>query len=199
MTTKTFVPRLPAIAEPDFAPAQRALIEAIRSGPRGRNRSEDFTRGPFAAFLHAPAFGEYAQRLGAFCRYETTVPPRLSEFAILVTARHWRAQFEWAAHAPIAERAGVRPQTIRDLRAGRIPKTASKDERAIFDFVREIYRDKRVGDRNYRRVQKLLGDRGMVELVGILGYYALVAMTLNIFRMPPPAGIEPPFRAINDR
>ncbi len=188
-------PRLPAIAEQEFSPAQRALIAALQAGPRGKAMAgQDFNRGPFAAFLHAPAFGKHAQRLGAHCRYRSGLPPRLSEFAILVTARLWRAQFEWAAHVGIAERAGVKPATTRDVCAGRRPKAAPGDERAIYDFIKELHDRKRVGDKTYARVKAVLGgDAAMVELVGILGYYALVAMMLDVFRMPPPAGARLPF------
>jgi 4-carboxymuconolactone decarboxylase len=182
-------PRLPAIPEDKLTPEQAALIASIRSGPRGHTQ----IRGPFAIFLHAPTYGEHAQKLGGHVRYKTAVPARLSEFAILVTARLWRAQFEWFAHAPLAERAGVKPQTIADLRAGRVPTKASKDERAIYDFIQELYRTKRVSDRNYARVNALLGDAGTVELVGILGYYVLVAMTLNVFRAPLPEDATPAF------
>jgi 4-carboxymuconolactone decarboxylase len=180
-------PRLPSIPDDRLTAEQRELIGAIRSGPRGNAQ----IRGPFAIFLHAPAYGGLAQALGAHCRYKTAVPPRLSEFAILCTARLWRAQFEWFAHAPLAERAGVKPKTIADLRAGRVPKTAAKDERAIYDFVQELYRTRRVSDRNYKRVNAILGDGGTVELVGILGYYVMVAMTLNVFRAPLPEGAMP--------
>src|ERR671923_1342610 len=109
-------PRVPVLAEEELSPEQRALLDSIRSGPRGAGTT---IRGPFAVFLHAPAFGELAQKLGGYCRYQTAVPPRLSEFAILVTAKLWRAQYEWFAHAPMAERAGVKPETIRDLYRGR--------------------------------------------------------------------------------
>jgi 4-carboxymuconolactone decarboxylase len=183
-------PRLPAIAEDTLTHDQRALITAIRSGPRGAATE---MRGPFAVFLHAPAFGELAQRLGGFCRLKTSVPPRLSEFAILVTARLWRAQYEWHAHAVHAERAGVHPRTIAALRAGRTPKSAPADERAVHAFITELYRGKRVSDRTYARLHALLGDAGMVEMVGILGYYVMVAMLLDVFRMPVPAGAPLPF------
>jgi 4-carboxymuconolactone decarboxylase len=169
---------------------QRALRDAILAGPRKMPQ----IRGPFAVWLHAPEFGDLAQRLGAHCRYRTGLPPRLSEFAILVTAQHWRAQFEWYAHASIAEKAGVKPQTLRDLRAGRAPKAAPKDERAIYDFIRELYRTKRVSARTYARVRALLGEAATVELVGLLGYYALVAMTLNVFCVALPPGETPAFR-----
>jgi len=182
--------RLPILSEDQLAAAQRALLQSIRSGPRG---STTTIRGPFAVFLHAPAFGEIAQRLGGHCRFNTGVPPRLSEFAILVTARLWRAQYEWFAHVPQAERAGVKPQTIRDLHKGRMPKAAPKDERAIYDFIQELYKTRRVSDKTFARVHALLGDAATVEFVGILGYYVLISMILNVFRMSPPPGEALPF------
>ena len=183
-------PRLPTIAEAKLKPAQRALVDSIRSGPRGQATQ---IRGPFAVFLHSPEYGQRAQELGGYCRLKTRVPPRLSEFAILVTAKLWRAQYEWFAHVPHAERAGVTPQTIKALRAGRLPRSLPKDERAVYDFIKELYRRKRVGDKTYARLQALLGDDGMVEFVGILGYYVLIAMSLNVFRMGPPDGEPLPF------
>lgn len=183
--------RLPPLRPEQFSDAQRALVDAISSGPRGAY----VPQGPFAVFLQAPAYGQLAQALGAHCRYHTGLPPRLSEFAILVTARHWRAQFEWYAHAPIAAAAGVSKRTMADLRAGRRPDKAPADERALYDFIRELYDGRRVGDRTYGRLRKYLGETGMIELTGILGYYALVAMTINIFQMPVPEAEDLPFPA----
>jgi 4-carboxymuconolactone decarboxylase len=183
MPAKRPAPRLTLIDEPHMNDTQRGLLETIRSGPRGASITP---RGPFAVWMHAPEFGHLAQALGGYCRYKTALPPRLSEFAILCTARLWRAQYEWFAHAPIAEKGGVKPKTIEHLRLGRMPKSAPKDERAIYDFVQELYRTRRVTDRTYKRVQSLLGDAATVELVGIFGYYALISMTLNVFRMLPP-------------
>ena len=144
-------------------------------------------------YLHAPDFGDLVQRLGAHSRYQTGIAPRLSEFAILCTARQWRAQYEWHAHAAIAEKAGVAPDTIRDIKAGRAPKKAPKDERAIYDFVQELYKTRRVSERTYRRVHAFLGDSLTVELVGILGYYGLVAMMLDVFNVALPADAVAPF------
>jgi 4-carboxymuconolactone decarboxylase len=179
--------RLPPIPEEKLSPAQRALMDSIRSGPRGQFKMS----GPFYCYLHAPAFGELAQKLGAHCRFGTSIPPRLSEFAILATAQHWKSQYEWAAHAGIAEQKGVKAATVRDLQAGRAPAKAPKDEQALFAFVKELYRDKRVSSPTYRKMHAILGDAGMVELVGLLGYYAMVAMTLDVFRMPVPDGSMP--------
>jgi 4-carboxymuconolactone decarboxylase len=184
MPAKRPAPRLAVIDEAHMNDAQRTLLEAIRSGPRGKSVTP---RGPFAVWLHAPQFGHLAQALGGHCRYQTALPPRLSEFAILCTARLWKAQYEWFAHAPMAEKARVKPKTIQALRAGREPTSAPKDERAIYVFIRELYKTNRVSDRTYKRVHAFLGDAAMVELVGILGYYVMISMTLNVFRMMPPA------------
>jgi 4-carboxymuconolactone decarboxylase len=183
--TKALTYRLPAVTEDGLDEVQRALLDSMRAGPRG-----DRVRlgGPFGVYMHAPQYGELMQQLGAFVRFKTSLEPRLSEFAILCTARLWRAQYEWHAHAPIAERAGVKAEVIADIKAGRTPKKAAKDERAIFDFIQELYRKRRVSERNYRRVQGFLGDRSTVELTGILGYYAGVSMILNVFNVPLPDG-----------
>ena len=183
-------PRVPILEEAELTGDQRALLDSIRSGPRGGSTT---IRGPFAVFLHAPVFGELAQKLGGHCRFKTAVPPRLSEFAVLATAKLWRAQYAWFAHVPQAERAGVKPETIRDLHKGRVPKSAPKDERAIYDFVQELYKGKRVSDKTFARVLDVLGQPGTIELVGILGYYVLISMILNVFRMSPPEGEPLPF------
>jgi 4-carboxymuconolactone decarboxylase len=191
MPPKRLAPRLALIDEAKMNDAQHALLDSLRAGPRGASITP---RGPFAVWMHAPEFGELAQRLGAHCRYNTALPPRLSEFAILCTARLWRAQYEWFAHAPMAEKAGVKPKTIENLRLGRAPKTAPNDERLIYAFIQELYKTRRVSDRMYRRLQLLLGNTAAVELVGILGYYALISMTLNVFQMLPPEGEKLAFR-----
>jgi 4-carboxymuconolactone decarboxylase len=126
-------------------------------------------------------------------RYKTSLSPRLSETAICTTAQIWKAHYEWFAHAPIAEKAGVKPQTIKDIQAGRTPKTAAKDEAAIIAFVKELYKTRRVSDRTYKRVHAFLGDQGVVELIGICGYYALISMTLNTFRAQIPEDQPLPF------
>ena len=186
MAGKRPAPRLQILDDKQMNAQQRALVAAMRAGPRGKIE----VRGPFAAFIHAPVFGNLAQSLGAHCRYNTAVPPRLSEFAILCTARLWRAQYEWYAHEPMALKAGVAAQTVRDLKAGRAPKKAKKDERAIYDFVQELYKARRVSDATYKKLRAFLDDSSIVELVGILGYYALISMTLNVFRMLPPTEAE---------
>jgi len=181
-TVKKPTRRLPMISDEALTPRQKEVMEAIRTGPRGKVSQN----GPFGIYLHSPDTGDLIQTLGGHCRYKTAIPPRLSEFAILCTARHWRASYEWHVHAPIAEKAGVAADTIRDLRAGRKPKKMKADERVVFDVVAELYKTRRVSDRAYKRAQALFGDAGMVDLVAILGYYALVAMMLDVFQAMPP-------------
>jgi 4-carboxymuconolactone decarboxylase len=183
-------PRLAKLDPEKLTPEQQALAQSIKSGPRGQFKMS----GPFAVYLHAPGFGELAQQLGGHVRYQTSVPPRLSELAILITAQHWKSQYEWAAHAGIAEKQGVKPETIRALQSGRAPKSAPRDELAVYAFAKELFTKRRISTPAYKRVQKLLGDAGTVELVGILGYYGMVAMTLNAFRMPLPEGTPAPFK-----
>jgi len=190
MAAKKLNYRLPVVTEDKLDEAQRALLESLRGGPRGDRVK---LGGPFGVYMHAPQYGELTQQLGAFLRFKTSLEPRLSEFAILCVARMWRAQYEWHAHAPIAEKAGVTAEAISDIKAGRTPKKTAEDERAVFDFVEELCKKRRVGERNYKRVQGFLGDKGIVELVGILGYYTGVSMVLNVFNVPLPDGVEPYF------
>ena len=160
------------------------------SGPRGIRKR---LTGPFQIWLNAPELGHLAQALGAHVRYKTSLSPRLSETAICVTAQIWKAHYEWFAHAPMAEKAGVKPQTIKDIQAGRTPKQAAKDELAIIDFVKEMYKTRRVSDKADKRVHAFLGDAGVVELVGICGYYAMISMALNVFRAQIPEDAALPF------
>ena len=179
-----------------FFPRRRSLRISARcsipSVPARAGQARAFAARSRCSCMR-PAFGQLAQKLGGHCRFNTAVPARLSEFAILVTAKMWRAQYEWYAHVPQAERAGVAKATIRDIHRGRVPKSAPKDERAIYDFVQELYKTRRVSDRNFKRVHSILGDAAMVEFVGILGYYVLISMILNVFRMSPPADEPLPF------
>jgi 4-carboxymuconolactone decarboxylase len=180
-------PRLKIPSESGLSPKQAELLADIQ-----KTRGKGPLGGPFAVFLHTPEYGDLAQKLGAFCRYHTAVPAHLSEFTILVLARFWRSQYEFWVHAPIAQKAGVKAQTIQAIRTGRTLKL-TKEERAIYDFIAELHKTKRVSEKNYKRVHALFGDAGTIEFVGILGYYTLVAMTLNVFGVPLPDGEVYPF------
>lgn len=190
MAAKKHGYRLPALTEAALNPAQRGLLDALRASPRGPRVS---LAGPFGCYMQAPEAGHVIQQLAAFCRYKTRLDKRLSEFAILVIGRIWKAQYEFHIHAGDAERAGVAPKTIADLKAGRVPAKAPKDERAIYVFITELHKKRRVSDRTYARVQQLLGDGGVVELLAILGSYTLTCMVLDTFRVPLPDGAKTPF------
>lgn len=182
--------RLAEIDDEQMDEAQTKLRDAIYSGPRGIRKK---LTGPFQIWLNAPGVGMLAQALGAHVRYHTSLSPRQSETAILATAQIWKAHYEWFAHAPQAEKAGVKPATIKAIQAGRAPTGAAKDEQAIVAFVQELYKTRRVSDATYKRLHKMLGDAGMVELVAICGYYALISMTLNTFRAQIPEDMPLPF------
>jgi 4-carboxymuconolactone decarboxylase len=182
------MPRRAEIDLDHLTDAQRQAADEIVAGPRGS------VRGPFVPWLNSPELARRAQRLGEFARYHTSLPERLKELAILCTARHWAAQFEWWAHAPLAIEAGVDRAIVDAIANHETPEFAAEDEAAVYAFCRELYATRRVGEATYRAVARHVGDKGTVELVGVLGYYALVSMTLNVFEVEPPGGdpLSPP-------
>jgi len=159
---------------------QRRVYDAITSGPRGQ------VRGPLAIWLHRPQLADHAQALGQYCRYETSLEPRLSELAILVLSRIWDAEFEWWAHKKIALEAGVSPAVIEAVRAGTAPLFERDDEALIYAFITSLHNDRCVSDELYRDAVRLLGEGGVVDLVGIAGYYSLISMTIKVFQVMPP-------------
>jgi 4-carboxymuconolactone decarboxylase len=179
--------RIPDWKLENLTPAQRKVHDVIIAGPRGR------VEGPLRVWIMSPELAERAQELGAFCRYGTSLPPRLSELAILTTGAFWQAGFEWHAHVPIALKAGVPTDALEAIRLGQEPKFAREDERVVYEFSRELWTKRRVSDATYRRAADLLGKEGVVELVGILGYYGLISMTINTFEVPLPPGADQPF------
>lgn len=176
-TTEPNATRLPQFDRAAATPAQLAVLDEILSGLRGN------LAGPFMAWIASPELAEHAQRLGAFCRYRTGLPLRLSELAILVTAAQWRSQAEWQIHCPIAIKAGVSDAVVQALLDGHRPEFADADEALIYEFAIELYDAKRVSDATFNEAVQRFGHETIVNLVGLLGYYALVAMTLNVFEM----------------
>jgi 4-carboxymuconolactone decarboxylase len=169
--------RLPHFDPSSATAEQKSVLDEILSGPRGN------LNGPFLGWIHSPELAQHAQRLGAFCRYRTGLPLRLSELAILVTAVRWQAQAEWYIHHPIALEAGVAAADAEAIRQGRRPDFADADDALIHDFANELYDTKRVSDATYAAALERFGHQVVINLVGLLGYYALVAMTLNVFGM----------------
>lgn len=192
--------RLKPLPQSSLDAEQRTLFDAITKGERSRGRPlEDFLledgslRGPFNAWLHAPGVGHPAQLLGESVRYQSRLPPRLRELAILTVAARWRADYEWWAHSRIARAEGLSEEMIAAVKAGRQPSGTDTQALMVHRFASELLENRRVSEQSYRDVTDALGDAGAVELVTLLGYYSLVSMVLNTFEVPLPAGEESPF------
>lgn len=167
--------------------AQRAVYDKVVSGPRGR------IQGPLRAALHNPELADRWQELGALLRYRTSMPPRLSELAILVTARACHSPFEWHAHRLEAEKAGLEQPIIEAILQGRVPQPVGEDERIVHAYAAELNRRDSVSDRVYAEALARFGERTVVELTALVGYYTMVAMTLNCHEIPLPEGALPAF------
>jgi len=179
--------RLPPIPPETMAPAQRDAAHALVRGRRGA------LFGPFVPLLRSPELLDRTQRLGEYLRYDSAVPARLRELAILVTARHFRQAYEWHVHAPAAESAGLAPAIIAELAAGRRPQSLGDDEAVVHDFCSELHTRHEVDDARYAAALALLGERGIVDLCGICGYYGLLALVMNAARTPLPEGAAAPW------
>lgn len=183
------MPRIKDIIPAELDAAQKDVYDKILSGPRGT------VQGPLRIWLHSPQLADRAQALGAFCRYQTALEPRLSELAIFVTGAFWKAGFEWHVHAPIAIRAGLDPAAVETIRKGERPLFQRADEAAVHAFAHELLTMRRVSDATYAEAEARLGSRGLVDLVGILGYYGLISMTIVAFDVPLPDGADEPFES----
>jgi 4-carboxymuconolactone decarboxylase len=179
--------RLPMIPEDKLTEDQRRAVQAVTAGKRGG------VRGPFPALLRSPKLCEKAAVLGEMMRFDTSLPPRLSELAILITAHNWRAQYEWYAHAPMAQKGGLADDIIEAVRVGKRPASMQADEAVVYDLCTELYNTKRVSDATYKRGVDAFGENGVVELLGICGYYVLVSMVLNTAQVALPEGAPLPF------
>jgi 4-carboxymuconolactone decarboxylase len=180
------LPRIPLPTVDELTQHQRAVYEKVVSGPRAS------LVGPLRAALHSPELADRWQSLGALLRYQTSVPARLSELVILVTARRWNSQIEWHIHAAAARKAGL-PQTIIEaIQHARSPEFESSQEAAVYEYAREIQTSGQVSLGLYEKVLAIVGVVGIVELTAIIGYYTMVSMTLNAHEIPLPDGAEVP-------
>lgn len=177
--------RFKELSPAEMTEAQRTARDAIASGPRGG------VRGPFNALLRSPDLADRAQKLGEYVRYNSSLPARLNELAILVVARHWTAQYEWYAHSKLALAAGLAPQIVSAISHGKRPAGMQADESAVYDFCKELHETKSVSDAAYKAVAGQFGERGVVDLLGVSGYYTLVSMVLNVDRAPLPGDATP--------
>lgn len=183
--------RFKPLTAAEMTPEQKAMVDAILAGPRTS------LNGPFNVMLRSPDLGDRLQKVGEYVRFKTSIPPRLNELAILVTARAWTAQYEWYAHQQYALKAGLPPVVIEEIAAGKRPSKMESDEEIVYNFTRELIDTKQVSDANFNAVKDKFGERGVVDLIGLVGYYHIVSMLLNVDRYPLPEGAKPPLPVLN--
>ncbi len=176
--------RLGPLSMEQMTNAQRVVAQAIIDGPRGA------VYGPFVPLLRSPELMQHAQRMGEYLRFRSAIGPRLSELAILVTARQWNQKVEWAIHAPIAAKCGIDRAIIDAIATRQPPPGLREDEAAVIDFCTELHCQKAVCDATYAKARSLFGEHGIVDLMGLNGYYTFLAMIMNSARTAVPADAE---------
>ena len=178
------MPRYQQQDETQLNDAQRRVWNDCKSGPRGS------VPPPVHVWLKSPGLADHAHKLGAHVRFATGFTPKQTEIAILMTARYWTAQFEWAAHVRLALQAGLSQDAIDAIAERRTPRFDDPDDQLVYDFCRDYYDDHRVDDATLERVEKRFGEAGAVDLAGLIGYYSFVSVTLNVFEVPTPPGAK---------
>lgn len=181
------MPRFPELSADQMTPAQTRVADAIKSGPRGG------IRGPFAVLLRSPELADRVQKLGEHLRFNSSLPPRLNEFAIIINARFWESKYEWFAHRPLAIKAGLADAIADAVARGEPPQGMKEDEAVVYEFCTALHRRHFVDQTLFERARALLGEQGVVDLIGVSGYYTLVSMVLNVAEIPLPAGTPPPW------
>ncbi len=176
--------RFQPLSYESMTPEQKKLVDSILAGER---TSLD---GPFNVLLRSPETGDLAQKFGAQMRFHSSLPRHLNEFAILITARYWTAQYEWQAHHKNALTAGLNPALIEAVAAGKRPASMQKDEEAVYNFCTELLNTKHASDATFQAAKDKFGERGVVDLMGVMGYYQFVSMLLNVDRYPLPEGTQ---------
>ena len=190
--------RFPVMAPEQMTSEQTKLVQGLLAGPRGGGDASPeavkaiLNRGPFNAWLRSPELGDRLQKVGEYIRFNTSLPLRLNEFAILITARHWTSQYEWYAHLPLALKAGLDPKIADDLAMNKRPAGMKEDEAAVYDFCTQLHQTKKVSDAAYKRAVALFGEKGVMDLIGVSGYYTAVSMTLNVAEVAVPPGQKNP-------
>ncbi|HXH83815.1 MAG TPA: carboxymuconolactone decarboxylase family protein [Candidatus Tectomicrobia bacterium] len=177
--TPTPVERMRPLGPTEMTEAQRAAAEELTAGPRGG------VRGPFIPLLRSPELLRHLRPVGDYLRFGSVLEPRIRELLVLLVSRQWTQQFEWGVHRPLAEAAGLSGRTLAALADGRRPAAMADDEQAAYDLAEELIRTHGVSDETYGRAAAIFGEQGIVEIVGILGYFTTMAMVLNVAHTPP--------------
>jgi 4-carboxymuconolactone decarboxylase len=178
----TDMQRLPPLQHDEMTPAQRTVADAIMAGPRGS------LGGPFKAWLYSPVLADRLQKVGEYIRFDSSLPKRLNEFAILIVGRSWNASYEWYAHEPMATKAGLKQEIADQVRDGKRPHDMSEDETLVYEFCTQLLHQHQVSDAAYRGIADMFGEQGVVDLIGVVGYYSVVSMTLNVAQVRLPEG-----------
>ena len=176
---KSLDDRMPPLAYEAMDDMQHAAADELIAGPRRG------VKGPFIPLLRSPRLLAPLQRAGEYLRFDSALPRRVSEFATLVVSRQWTQQFEWFTHVPLALQEGTSAETIEALRLGRRPPAMSADEAFVYDFIVELATHRGVSDATYAECIERFGERGVIDLVGLIGYFTLVSMVLNVAHTPP--------------
>jgi len=183
--------RFPELSPDVLTDEQRAVVDAIQSGPRGAG-----LRGPFNALLRSPQLCNLVQQVGAYVRFGSSIPAPLNELAICMAGRKWGAQYEFYAHRRIGIDAGLNPAILDAVAEGRRPEGMSGDETIVYEFAAELLGTGQVSDTKYQAAIDRFGERGVMDLVGGIGYYSLVSMILNVAQVPLPEGETPPLKPL---
>ena len=181
-------PRFPQLTMDQLSDAQKPLGEQVMKV------SSVGLGGPYNPLMRSPVLGQRLFDLWYYLRWQTSVPTKLNEFAILIIGRQWRSQVEWFAHAPLAAKAGLSADIIAELKAGKRPSSMAEDEAVVYDFVTELTTTQKVSDETYARAKKVFKDQQIVDLTAVAGNYVMVAMLLAMAEETVPAGKEPPFK-----
>src|SRR3981081_4498892 len=178
------MPRYEQLDESRLDQAQSRIWDSCKAGPRGS------VPPPVHVWLKSPGLADHAHQLGAHVRFGTDFSQKLTEIAILMTARYWTAQFEWAAHVRLAQQAGLSQEVIDAIAERNQPKFDDPDDQPVYHFCEDYYSDHRVSDATYERVVRRFGEKGAVDLAGLIGYYSFVSVTLNVLEVPTPPGAK---------
>ena len=189
-TVKLVGNRFAPLTYKSMTPPQKKMFESLISGERRGGA------GPFNVLLRSPEMGDLAQQFGASMRFHSSMPPKLNEFAIIITARHWTSHFEWYAHRRAAANAGLNTAIIEAIAAGKRPTGMAADEEAVYNFCTELLTNKQVSDATFQAAKDKFGERGIVDLIGVTGYYQVVSMLLNVDRYPLPDGVQPELKPL---
>ena len=177
--------RLAKLSYEQLSPEQKAVWDEVVAGPRKK------MHGPFFIWLHSPELLSRGQRLGLYARFESNLPQRLSELCILIMAAHWKASGEWIDHAPIARELGIDATALEAVLKGQPAKFKQNDEVVTYEFAQELLQTRDVSDLTYQRAKDVLGERGVIDVVAVLGYYSMIVMSMKAFAMKPEDEVDP--------